>query len=127
MTIGQIEVRLAGAAEENTRQHEAARQAQEQAITARSVRDQLSFQLQEATSTRNAFTKQLNAAQETMNITRTALAGREKEAQLLAERLVQTEQKMEKLEQERVALLTDRAELQALAAKRTEKEKKGGG
>ncbi|MFP5419733.1 MAG: hypothetical protein ACLGHA_11345 [Gammaproteobacteria bacterium] len=54
------------------------------------------------------------------------MAGQEKETQLLTERHAQTEKKMGELEQERVALLIERAKLQALVAKQTEKEKKSG-
>jgi hypothetical protein len=52
-----------------------------------------------------------------------ALAGQEKETKLLTERLAQTEQKLGALEQERVALLTQKAELQAFLANQTKAEK----
>jgi hypothetical protein len=50
------------------------------------------------------------------NEARMALAGQEKETQLLTERLGQTEQKMEKLDQDRLTLLIEKAELQVFVA-----------
>ena len=125
--IGQQEVQITGLTEENTRLQEAARHALEQMTATRSERDQLTYQLQENTTARRELQGHLDTAQQALIEVRMALAGQEKETQLLTERLAQTEQKMENREQERVALLTEKAALQALVAKRIEKEKKGGG
>ncbi len=122
-TIGQQEARLVAAIEENMRLQEAVRHAQEQAVASRLERDQLTFHLQEITSARETLTVQLDTTQQTLNVARTAMAGEEKKTQLLTERLDQVEQKMEKLELNRLALLTDKAELQALARIRTNAEK----
>ena len=122
-TIGKLEVRLVGVVEENTRLQEATRHAQEKAVATRFERDQLTFHLQEITSARETLTVQLDTAQQALNVARTALAGEEKKTQLLTERLSQAEKKIEKLEQDRLALLTDKAELQALATIRTNAEK----
>jgi len=126
-TIGQQEVQITRLTEENTRLQAATRQAQGQITVTRSERDQLSYQLQETALARGNLQEHLDMAQQALTGARMALAGQEKETQLLTERLGQTEQKMEKLEQERVALLTEKAGLQTLVAKRMEKEKKGGG
>lgn len=117
-TIGQKEMRLAHLIEENTLLQKATHTAQEQAIATRSERDQLSYQYQETTAARRNLEIQLNTTQQAIIEARMALARQEKETQLLIERLVHFEQKMEKLEQERVVLLTERATLQALVLKR---------
>lgn len=99
------------------------RKRQEKVVATRFERDQLTFHLQEITSARETLTVQLDTAQQALNVAHTALAGEEKKTQLLTERLSQAEKKIEKLEQDRLALLTDKAELQALATIRTNAEK----
>ena len=121
-TIGQQEAQITRLAEENTQLQEVARHTQEHMTATRSERDQLTYQLQETASARNNLQGNLDRTQQTLTEARMALAGQEKATQLLTERLGQTEQKMEKLEQERVALFTERGSLQALAEKRTEKK-----
>lgn len=122
-TIGQQEVRLAGLTEESMRLQEGARTAQEHAVAARSERDQLSYQLQEITSVRRDLKEQLDTARQALNEARIALVGQEKETQLLTERLDQAEQKMEKLDQDRLTLLIEKAELQAFVAHQTKVDK----
>ncbi len=124
-TIGQQEVRLAGLTEESMRLQEVARTAQEHAVAARSERDQLSYQLQEITSARRDLKEQLDTARQALNEARMALAGQEKETQLLTERLGHAEQKMEKLDQDRLTLLIEKAELQVFVAHRTKTDKEG--
>jgi chromosome segregation ATPase len=120
--VGQQQVQITHLTEEITRLQEAARAAQEQMTAIRSERDQLTYQLQETASARRHLQEHVDVTQQALTEARMALAGQEKETQLLTGRLTQTEQKMEKLEQERVALLTERADLQALVAKRTVKD-----
>ena len=120
--IGRQEMQLAAMTSESTRLQKAAHEAQEQANKVRSERDQLTYQLQESIAARLDLQAQLEAALRSHTEARMTLAGQEKETQLLTERLGHAEQKMEKQEQERVALLTERGALQALVAKRTEKK-----
>lgn len=123
-TIEQQEVHLTRLTEKNTRLQEAARTVQEQSITAKSECAQLSYQLQETASARRDLQVQLDTTQQALTEARMAQAGQAKETQLLTERLVHADKKMEKLEQDRLTLLTEKAELHALVAKRIEKEKK---
>ncbi len=121
-TIGQQQAQITRLTEENTGLQAATRQVQEQITATRSERDQLSYQLQETALARGDLQRQLDTTRQALNEARMALAGQAKETQLLTEHLGHTEQKMEKLEQERVGLLTERAELQALMTKRIEKK-----
>lgn len=122
-TIGQQEAQITRLTEENMRLQEAARHDQEQATATRTERDQLTYQLQETASARRQLQEHLDATEQALTEARMALAGQEKETKLLTERLAQTEQKLGALEQERVALLTQKAELQAFLANQTKAEK----
>jgi len=123
VAIGQQEAQITRLTEENSRLQETARHVQEQMTATRLERDQLTYQLQETASARRQLQEQLNASEQSLTEARMAQAGKAKEAQLLAERLAQTEQKVEALEQERVALLTQKAKLQAFLANETKAEK----
>lgn len=115
-TIGQQELRITLLTEEITRQEEAVQHAQGQAVAIRSERDQLSYQLQAITSARRDLQTQLDAVQRALTEARVVFAGQEKETQLLFDRLGHAEQKIEKLEHERIVLLIEKAELQAFLA-----------
>lgn len=124
VAIGQQEVQITRLTEENIGMQEASRHAQEQLTATKLERDQLTYQLQETASVRRQLQEQLDATGQALTETRMALAGQEKETQLLTERLAQTEQKLGVLEQERAELLTQKAELQAFLANQTKAEKK---
>lgn len=81
------------------RMQEATRHVQEQLTATRLERDQLTYQLQENASARRQLQEQLDATEQVLTEARMALAGQEKETQLLTERLAQTEQKLGTLEQ----------------------------
>lgn len=124
-TIGHQEAQITRLVEENMQLQEVVRHTQEQGIQARSECDRLAYQLQETTSARRDIQVHLETTQFTLTEARMALAGYEKETQILAERLVQSEQKIARLEQDRLTLLTEKAEFQAFLANQTKVEKDG--
>ena len=79
----------------------------------RSERDQLSFQQKNILSSNQTLVAKLELSECALTKARMALAVQEAQSAQLMERLNQSDSKLEKLDQERVILIRDRAELQA--------------
>ncbi len=115
-TLAQDEVQMEHLLTENTSMRETLRSSQEALKSEQLESDQLSHLVKEFTAASHALNKKLDAAEQTVMEARMALAAKEKQTELLTERLGHIEAKAEKLDQERIALIQERAELQAQVA-----------
>lgn len=110
--IGGLEAQAARLSADHGALQEAHAATQAELAQARADRDRLAYQFDELTTTRQTLAAQLEALQAVATESKIALAGQERESQLLAARLAQAEGKAAQFEQERMAWLEERASLQ---------------
>lgn len=116
-TIAHLETQVSHLSIENTHLKESSRLTFDELDTIRSERDQLSYQQKDLLSSNQTVMSKFEVSQQTLIESRMALAAQEAQNAQLMERLAQSDSKLEKLDQERIILIQERAELQAQLTK----------
>lgn len=101
---------------DSERWQQIAQAAQEDLGAVGTERDQLVYQVKELSEVRNDFDKRLNLAQDALTEARIAAAMAQKDVEMQAERLVNIEEKVTKLDQERGELMQKLVEREAYIA-----------
>lgn len=117
-TIAHQETQIAYLNTDNTRLQEDSHAMLDDLSRARAERDQLSYQKKELVSSNQAFVAKLDASQQALSASQMAQAVQQSQNLQLTELLNQADAKLVKLEQERLTLIQERAELQAQAGSR---------
>lgn len=116
-TIAHLESQVSHLSIENARLQETSRVTMDEFNAIRSEREQLLYKKDDLFASNQILTSKLEASQQNLTESRMALAAQEAQNAHLMERLAQSDSKLEKLDQERVILIQERAELQAQIAK----------
>ncbi|MBX9901356.1 MAG: hypothetical protein K2Y28_11300, partial [Burkholderiaceae bacterium] len=117
-TIAHQEAQISHLSVENVRLLESSLANFDELASMRSERDQLSYQQKDLLLSNQTLMSKLEVSQRSLTESRMTMAAQEAQNAQLLERLAQSDSKLEKLDQERIILIQERAELQAQATKR---------
>ncbi len=112
-TIAQQEEKISALNIEKNRLQEATHLAQDNLMSLRSERDQLAYQLQETSSTKETLMSKLETMHQALTESRIALAAQENKTTLLTAQLHQSEEKRGKLKEDQSTFVEKLATLQA--------------
>ncbi|AZP14023.1 DNA-binding protein [Undibacterium parvum] len=117
-TIAHQEAQISHLSVENVRLLESSLANLDELGYMRSEKDQLSHQQKDLLLSNQTLMSKLDVSQRSLTESRMTMAAQEAQNAQLLERLAQSDSKLEKLDQERIILIQERAELQAQATKR---------
>ncbi len=117
--IGQQEAQILHLQSANTELKSTAQTRLDDLVMLRTNEGLLLYREKEMLQANDTMNAHLKSTQDVLNESRMALAGQERQTQLVTEQLTQTKNKAQLLDQERLALLLERAELRIVLARKT--------